>query len=115
MPLSLIYKASAVIFIYSNLAKFKAIQEVKEFFEKDVMFETFQNIAVYTGVVFNKEITFLNILVTVMPEVLIGIFIISLNYVSSEKIGEEYMNKQDVLQEKSLVLGSTSLSVLLVI
>lgn len=115
VPLSLIYKASAVIFIYSNLAKFKAIQEVKEFFEKDVMFETFQNIAVYTGVVFNKDITFLNILVTVMPEVLIGVFIISLNYVSSEKIGEEYMNKQDVLQEKSLVLGSTSLSVLLVI
>jgi len=40
------------------------------------------------------------------------VFIISLNYVSSEKIGEEYMNKQDVLQEKSLALGSASLSIL---
>lgn len=42
-------------------------------------------------------------------------FIIALNYVSSEKIGEEYMNKQDVLQEKTLALGSTSLSIILVL
>lgn len=115
IPVTLTYKISAVIFIFSNIGKFEAIQEVKEFFEKDVMFETFQNIATYTGVVFSKDLTFLNILITVTPEVLIGIFIICLHYVSSEKIGEEYMNKQDVLEEKSLVLGSTSFSVLLVL
>jgi hypothetical protein len=111
----LIYKVSAVVFIYSNISKFKAIQEVKEFFENDVMFETFQNIAIYTGVIFGKELTLVNIFITIAPEILIGIAIISLNYVSNEKIGEEYMNKQDVLQEKSLVLGSTPLSILLVI
>jgi len=111
----LIYKISAVVFIYSNVAKFEAIQEVKEFFEKDVMFETFNNIAIYSGVVFSRELSFINIILTVIPEVLIGLAIIALNYVSSEKIGEEYMNKQDVLQEKSLIFGSTSLSLFLVL
>lgn len=115
IPLSLIYKISAIIFIYSNISKFKAIQEVKHFFEKDVMFETFHTYAIYTGVVLSKELTFFNILATVTPEIVIGLCVISLNYVSSEKVGEEYMNKQDVLQEKSLALGSTSISVFLII
>jgi hypothetical protein len=115
VPVSLVYKTFAVVFIYSNLSKFKAIQEFKEFFEKDIILDTFHNVAIYTGVVFSKEATLFNVVLTIIPEFLIGLFIISLNYVSSEKIGEEYMNKQDVLQEKSLALGSTPLSIFLVI
>ena len=87
---------------------------VKEFIENDVLFETFQHIAKYMGVVQSAHSTFINILLTVSPELFIGSFIVALSYVSSDKIGEEYMNKQDVLQEKSLALGSSSLAVLLI-
>ena len=115
VPLVIIYKATAIIFIYANLSKFKAVEEVREFIEQDVLFETFTSIAYYTGVACAKDINGLNFFMTIMPEIGIGLFILCLNYVSSNRIGEEYMNKQDVLQEKSLALGSTSLSVLLII
>ena len=60
IPVSLIYKISSVAFIYSNIAKFQAIQEVKEFFEKDIIYDNFHNVAIYSGVVFIKELTFIN-------------------------------------------------------
>ena len=114
IPLSLVFKVISLVIIYSNLSKFEALVSVKEYIENDVLFEAFQHIAKYMGVVQSAHSTFINIILTVAPEILIGGFIIALNYVSSDKIGEEYMNKQDVLQEKSLALGSSSLAVLLI-
>jgi len=72
LPLVILYKASAIIFIYTNLSKFKAIEDVKEFIENDVIFETFTNIAYYTGVVWAKEMNAMNFLQTVLPELFIG-------------------------------------------
>lgn len=115
IPVVIVYKTTAIIFIYANLSKFYAVKEMQEFFEQDVLFETFTNIASYTGVVCAKEMSLLNFIQTIMPESLIGIFILCLNYVSSNKIGAEYMNTQDVLHEKSLALGSTSLSILFIL
>ena len=115
LPLVIIYKTTAIIIIYANLSKFQAIEDMREFFENDIIFDSFTNIAYYTGVVCAKEMTPITFFQTVVPELLIGACVLSLNYVSSNKIGEEYMNKQDVLQEKSLVLGSTSLSILLIL
>ena len=113
IPMSLIFKTISLVIIYSNLSKLQALMNVKEFIEKDIIFETFQHIAKYIGVVQNSDVIIINILLTVTPEIFIGVFIIALNYISSDKIGEEYMNKQDVLQEKSLAFGSSTFAVLL--
>ena len=51
IPLIIIYKITAMIFIYANLSKFQAVDNFKEFLENDVILETFTNIAYYTGVV----------------------------------------------------------------
>ena len=56
-----------------------------------------------------------DVIQTLIPEFGIGLLILCLNYVSSSKINEEFLNQQDVLQEISLALGSTSLSVVLII
>ena len=51
IPLIIVYKITAIIFIYANLSKFQAVEEFKEFVKNDVILETFTNIAYYTGIV----------------------------------------------------------------
>ena len=52
VPISFLYKICSIVFIYSNFTKFEAIKEVQEFFENDILYNTFHNVAIYTGVVF---------------------------------------------------------------
>ena len=99
-----------MIIIYLNLPKLFNNDN-----KQDILFERFEYGVKFIGVVLISDTTFINILLTLTPEIFIGIFIIALNYVSSGKIKQEYMNKQDVLQEKSLTFGSSTLAVLLIV
>lgn len=88
------------MFIYTKLDKFQSINQMKVFFENDVLYVNFHSIAIYSGIVFIKKITFINLMLTLLPEILIGSFLIALNFVSSETIDEQYMNKHDFIEEK---------------
>jgi hypothetical protein len=81
VPITFVYKLSSMIFIFTNLAKFEAVREIQEYFEHDILYETFHHVAITTGVVFSKDPSITMALITLLPEIMIAIFIISLNYV----------------------------------
>jgi hypothetical protein len=72
LPLVILYKITAIVIIYANIAKFKAIEDVKKFFENDVLYDTFTNFAEYTGVSFSVEFDALSFFTTLVPEIFIG-------------------------------------------
>lgn len=115
VPILFVYKVVSCLFIYSNFNKFQKIYDIKHFLETNVLFLNFHSVSIYSGVVFIKESSFFNLVITLSPEILIGIFLIALNYVSTETTSKEKLDRHEFIEEKTLVLGSTSLSILFVL
>ncbi|CAI2386722.1 unnamed protein product [Moneuplotes crassus] len=115
IPVLLMYKIISCLFIYGDFTKYQIIYSLKHFLEKNVLFLNFHSVSIYSGVVFIKENSFINLIITIIPEVFIGAFLIALNYVSSETLEPQYLNRHDFIEEKRLALGSTSFSILFIL